>query len=226
MPSEWGLKQDRLSILARPKVNHQVLLSRSEFLFSQNSLHLKHIHRPSVYWVDKIPKEQLRYTIPGKLIRIYVPEQRCLDCDLHVIQCILLTALKIPVDWMGQHFQSFMKDRMNAESFALALSIMTSRQEQLSEFKMVHPRYKYNRFSPETSVTPTALDVVASPRLNNLSRPRPVTDISELNNLNWFMVWTTFAKLLPLLFICSKPLGSRALYQKCFDIVWTIVEMF
>ncbi|XP_026542870.1 testicular haploid expressed gene protein-like [Notechis scutatus] len=113
MPSEWGLKQDRLSILARPKVNHQVLLSR-----------------PSVYWVDKIPKEQPRYTIP----------------------------------------------------------VMTSRQEELSEFKMVHPSYKYNRFFPETSVTPTALNVVASPRLNNLSRPRPVTDISELNNLNWFMV--------------------------------------
>ncbi|XP_034278571.1 sperm microtubule associated protein 2 [Pantherophis guttatus] len=113
MPSEWGPTQNRLSILARPKVNHQVLLSR-----------------PSVYWVDKIPKEQPRYTIP----------------------------------------------------------VMTSRQEELSEFKMVHPGYQYNRFFAETPVTPTALNVVASPRLANLSQPRPVTDISELNNLNWFMV--------------------------------------
>ncbi|XP_025027224.1 testicular haploid expressed gene protein [Python bivittatus] len=47
MPPEWEPKQDRISILARPKVNHQVLFCR-----------------PTVYWVDKIPKEQPRFTIP------------------------------------------------------------------------------------------------------------------------------------------------------------------
>ncbi|XP_042334821.1 testicular haploid expressed gene protein [Sceloporus undulatus] len=47
MTPRWNQKQDRTSILAQPKVNHQLLFCR-----------------PTVYWVDKIPKEQPRFTVP------------------------------------------------------------------------------------------------------------------------------------------------------------------
>ncbi|KAJ7308464.1 hypothetical protein JRQ81_009015 [Phrynocephalus forsythii] len=47
MSAEWEQRQDRISILAQPKVNHQVLFCR-----------------PTVYWVDKIPKELPRVTVP------------------------------------------------------------------------------------------------------------------------------------------------------------------
>ncbi|KAH0625811.1 hypothetical protein JD844_034094 [Phrynosoma platyrhinos] len=47
MTPEWNQKQDRISMLAQPKVNHQVLFCR-----------------PTIYWVDKIPKGQPKFTVP------------------------------------------------------------------------------------------------------------------------------------------------------------------
>ncbi|XP_061458193.1 sperm microtubule associated protein 2 [Rhineura floridana] len=48
MPPEWVHKKDRTSILAQPKPIHQVIFCR-----------------PSVYWVDKIPKGHPRSTVPA-----------------------------------------------------------------------------------------------------------------------------------------------------------------
>nr|XP_028569970.1 LOW QUALITY PROTEIN: testicular haploid expressed gene protein [Podarcis muralis] len=140
MPPEWIQKQDRTSILAQPKIIHQTVFCR-----------------PSVYWVDKIPKAQPRTTVP-----VLTPRQE-----------VLSRSKKVNSDYSG--------DRPTAvwPVKAAALKVKaSSRTDELSQPRPYRSAWEINR-PLYPLVSKGALAAVPTQRIIALAIPRTVPSVPK-----------------------------------------------
>ncbi|XP_034973128.1 sperm microtubule associated protein 2 [Zootoca vivipara] len=135
MLPKWAREQDRISILARPKIIHQTVFCR-----------------PSVYWVDKIPKAQPRTTIP-----VLTPRQEMLS-----------RSKTVNADFSG--------DRPSAVWPVKAAALKVKASSRLLELAQPRPyrsAWEINR-PPYPLVSKGALAAVPSQRIIALAVPRTV----------------------------------------------------